>query len=92
MLYLQVPVLYIQDPKLYVQAHMLPRRSPDLNVLDYSLWKEITRKVRKQEASFHHAKKETKEQYRQRLRRAALALSPTVVRRAVGDMKSVWPR
>ena len=43
-----------------------PKRSPDLNVLDYSLWSEINRHVRAQERSYCKSKKETKEEFKKR--------------------------
>ena len=65
----------------------LPRRSPDLNVLDYALWSAINRRMRKQEFSWPHNKKETSEQYKERLRKTALALPEPLVRRCVADMR-----
>ena len=65
----------------------LPPRSPDLNVLDYSLWAKINQLLREQEAQFHPNKKETMTQFIARLRRTALGLPPSVVRPAVQDMK-----
>ena len=64
----------------------LPPRSPDLNVLDYSLWAAINTTMRKQERGFHKKKKETKETYMARLRKTALKLSAAVVAKAVKDM------
>ena len=63
-----------------IQTLDFPRRSPDLNVLDYSLWAYINRKMRAQEASFKN-KKETAKQYMARLRRTALAVPSSVVRK-----------
>ena len=70
-----------------IQTMDLPRRSPDLNVLDYSLWHAINLRMRKQEASFDKKKKETVDQYMKRLRHTALTLPTAVVTKAVGDMK-----
>ena len=64
----------------------LPRRSPDLNVLDYSLWHAINVRMRAQELSFAATRRETQEQYKARLRRTALSLPASVVTRAVRDM------
>lgn len=41
----------------------LPKRSPDLNVLDYSLWHEVCVRMRKQEAAFSKEYRESKENY-----------------------------
>ena len=64
----------------------LPRRSPDLNVLDYSLWRAINVRMRQQEAGFRKNKVETETQYRKRLRDTAMRLPTAVVRAAVADM------
>lgn len=64
----------------------LPPRSPDLNVLDYSLWHAINERMREQERSFDEKKKETREAYLARLRRTALGLPSPVVKKAVMDM------
>ena len=65
----------------------LPPRSPDLNVLDYSLWHAINVSMRAQEARFHKDKKETKKAYMKRLKNSALNLPGPVVKKAVRDMK-----
>lgn len=65
----------------------LPKRSPDLNPLDYSLWAAINKAMRKQEAKFRKDKKETKEAYKMRLKKTALSLPTAVVKKAVRDMR-----
>ena len=64
----------------------LPKRSPDLNVLDYRLWSEINRRMRSQEKSFSKGRRETQAQYMSRLRDTAMALPETYVTKAVQDM------
>ena len=64
----------------------MPPRSPVLNVLDYSLWSEISKRMRRQEQDFHNNKKESKVTFLARLRRTALMLPPSVVEKAVGNM------
>ena len=49
----------------------LPPRSPDLNPLDYCVWAEINRRMRKQESSWSASKTESRAQYVCRLRRTA---------------------
>ena len=73
------------EARLEVMA--LPSRSPDLNVLDYSLWKAVNVRMRSQEELFADDHKETKEEYMSRLRRTALGLPTTVVKKAVEDMQ-----
>ena len=64
----------------------LPKRSPDLNVLDYCLWHEINVRMRVQERKFPPAFKESEDAFKNRLRKTALSLPKSFVTRAVGDM------
>lgn len=64
----------------------LPPRSPDLNVLDYSLWSAIGSAMRKHERKFRKNKKESKVQYMTRLKKTALGLPTSVVSKAVMDI------
>ena len=64
----------------------LPPRSPDLNVLDYSLWSAIGTAMRKQERKFRGGKTESKVQYMACLRKTALGLPTAVVSKAVMDI------
>ena len=64
----------------------LPKRSPDLNVLDYCLWHEINVRMRAQESEFPPAFKETPAAFKKRLRKTAYSLPRSLVTRAVGDM------
>ena len=98
-----------------IAVFSIPKRSPDLNVCDYALWKagwgekgvcmrpqescrfkqllaptclqEITRRMRAEESEWPRAKKESRDDYVQRLRRTALTLPKTFINKAVGDMK-----
>ena len=72
--------------KLKIHTDNLPPRSPDLNVLDYSLWHQINVAMRTQERAFSKSKHETTEEFKARLRRVALSLSETKVEKAVGSM------
>jgi hypothetical protein len=65
----------------------LPPRSPDMNVLDYSLWHLINMEMRKQEQGFRANFKETAEAFKARLRKTALGLPAAKVTKAVKDMK-----
>ena len=64
----------------------LPRRSPDFNVLDYSLWHAINLTMREQECSWPEGRTETKAEYMTRLRKTAMALPTALVKKCVGDM------
>ena len=45
-----------------------PKRSPDLNPLDYGFWALVNRRLRKQEAAFPFSKRETRKQFIHRLK------------------------
>ena len=64
----------------------IPKRSPDLNVLDYAIWSEVQRRMRKQEKRFPADKGETRAQFESRLNRTAAGLSADF-NRAIGDLK-----
>ena len=70
-----------------IQVFAIPKRSPDLNVCDYALWKQVIRQMRAQEAKWSKSKRETRDEYLGRLRRTALSLPRQFVMDAVGDMK-----
>ena len=65
----------------------LPKRSPDLNVLDDSLWSQINTQMREAEAKRPKDFTEGWQEYKDRLRRTALALPAAVVKEAVMDVK-----
>ena len=65
----------------------LPKRSPDLNVLDYCLWHEVNKRMRAQESKFPKNKQETQKAFKERLRKTAMGLPTTLVKRAVGSMR-----
>lgn len=69
-----------------IQIFAIPKRSPDLNVCDYALWKEVYRRMRRQENWFRHSKRETRVEFLNRLRRTAMRLPTAFIKKAVGDM------
>ena len=69
-----------------IKVFEIPKRSPDLNVCDYALWRPITRTMRLQERKFSRSRRETRKQYIDRLRRVAKSLSKSFVDRSIGDM------
>ena len=66
----------------------MPPRSPDLNPLNYSIWAEINRKMRLQEARWPKSKKETRRAFLARLRRTAMALPPDYINRVIGNLEA----
>jgi transposase len=69
-----------------VQVFPMPRRSPDLNICDYALWKEINKRMRRQELKWHVAERESRVQYLARLRCAAVRLPKAFIQKSIGDM------
>ena len=70
-----------------IESFAIPKRSPDLNPMDYCIWSEINRRMRRQEVKWANAKRESRAQYLKRLRRTAKNLSRDFVTSAIGDMK-----
>ena len=73
--------------KAGIIADSLPKRSPDLNVLDYALWNAINRRIRGQETKYRKAQMETAREFKDRLRKTAMSLPTSVVKAAVGSMR-----
>ena len=70
-----------------LQVFAIPKRSPDFNVLDYAIWEHVNRNMRRQESKWRGNKKESRKAYLERLRRTALRLPPSVVRKSVRSLK-----
>jgi hypothetical protein len=65
----------------------IPKRSPDLNVLDYNIWSTVERLMRKQELNMKDAKSETRCEFIRRLDRTAFGLSEEVINDAIGSLQ-----
>lgn len=61
----------------------LPKRSPDMNPLDFSFWAAVNKKMRAMERKWPQTKRETRKAYLARLRRAAFSLSGDYIRNIV---------
>ena len=72
---------------LRINAFCIPKRSPSLNVCDYYLWSAVNKRMRAQERKFPVGKRESRNTFLARLRRAALGLPSATLAAAVGDMK-----
>ena len=72
---------------LGLKLHRIPKRSPDLNVLDYFVWSEVERRMRKQEEKWPSTRRETRGAFIRRLRRTALRLRSAEINRAIGDKR-----
>jgi len=69
-----------------IEVFEIPRRSPDLNVCDYALWKEINKRMRRQELKWPKGKRESRQAYVARLRRTALRLPRSFITKSIGNM------
>lgn len=65
----------------------LPKRSPDLNPLDFSFWSEVNKKMRATERNWPKSKRETRKAYLSRLRRAAFSLSGDYITNIMGALE-----
>ena len=76
------------EAKRLSKLHVLqiPKRSPDLNVLDYAIWTEVEKRLRDQEKAFPKTKKETREAFEHRLDRAAHELPKAFIDDAIGNL------
>ena len=70
-----------------ISVFKIPVRSPDLNPLDYAVWKQVTRKMRAQERHISHRRWESRAELVARLHKVAKGLSKKFVERAIGDMR-----
>ena len=65
----------------------LPKRSPDLNVMDYSVWAEVERRLRVQEKRWPEDKCEKRVEFERRLDRVAKALPIRFIDKPIMSMK-----
>ena len=70
-----------------LKVFTIPKRSPDLNVLDYAIWARVESLLRLQERRMASTKRETRAQFERRLNRTALSLPPSVINRMVANMR-----
>lgn len=68
----------------HITAFSLPKRSPDLNPLDFSFWAAVNAKMRVQERKFPKSKTETRAAYINRLRRTAKAMPSDYINKIIG--------
>jgi hypothetical protein len=64
----------------------LPKRSPDLNPLDFSFWSHLSKRMRAKEKSWPATRRETRKAYLARLRRTALSTPRDYVQRIIGAL------
>jgi hypothetical protein len=70
-----------------IETFNIPRRSPGLNVCDYTLWQEINKRMRRAEAKWPKDMLETRAKYLARLRKTAMRLPTSFIHRSIGDLR-----
>ena len=70
-----------------IDTFEIPKRSPQLNICDYWLWKTINCKMRQTERTWPTVRKEKRDAYLRRLKRTAMSLTEEEINTAMGSMK-----
>ena len=70
-----------------IKPFVIPKRSPQLNVMDFAIWAKVNTNMRAQERRWAANRKETRDQYLLRLWRTAMRLSPKVINKSIMNMK-----
>ena len=70
-----------------IEPFEIPRHSPQLNLCDYWLWREVNRRMRQKESNWPAGKKEGRDAYLRRLRRTALSLPAEAIQKSLAHMK-----
>ena len=69
-----------------METFEIPKRSPDLNVMDFFFWNEVERRLRQEDRSWPTSRKETRGQFIHRLRRTARAIPSSDINKAIADL------
>lgn len=69
-----------------IQTLDLPKRSPDLNPLDFAFWAHLNRRMRAAESTWPVSRRETRAQYVERLRRTAMSTPLEFLARITGTL------
>ena len=64
----------------------LPKRSPDFNLMDYSAWSEVERRLRAQEKKFPATMHETRAEFTRRLDRASRNIPKQFIDKSISDL------
>ena len=70
-----------------IEVFRIPKRSPDLNVMDYAVWSEVERRMRAQEQKWRATKHETREAFELRLDRTARNLPKSYINNCIMDLQ-----
>ena len=69
----------------------IPKRSPELNVMDYFVWAEVEKRLRRQERSWADGRKENRTQFIRRLKQTVARTPAHVVQDAIGNLADRVP-
>ena len=64
----------------------IAKKSLDLSAWDYAVWKDVSQRMRKKEQSFLVNKRETRDEYLKRLKKAVASLPKAFTDKASDDM------
>ena len=64
-----------------------PKRSPDLNPLDYNIWARINKSMRGQKKKWKPSRRETHAEYMRRLQKVASNIAAHDLKKTIGSMK-----
>ena len=70
-----------------LKVFQIPKRSPQLNMCDYALWKEVDKRMRSQEKRFLPSFRESRVAFLKRLRRTAMRLPAAFINSSLKNMK-----
>ena len=70
-----------------LKVFSIPEYSPDLNVMDYVVWAEVEKRMRRQERAWPENKKETRDAFIRRLARTARGLSEDFMDKSIKDLR-----
>ena len=70
----------------HIEKFEIPKRSPELNVMDFFFWSEVERRLRLGEQSWQKSRKESRAQFISRLRRTAKAIPSSLINKAIDDL------
>lgn len=71
----------------HLEVLHIPKRSPDLNVMDYAVWAEVERRMRAQEKKWSVSKAEARTAFARRLDRTARGLSKEFIDKSIMDLQ-----
>ena len=70
-----------------IDPFVIPGHSPQLNLCDYWLWREVNTRMRRQERAWPAGKVETRDGFMRRLKRTAMSSPAYAVDKSIGHMK-----